>query len=203
MAWKTVLAGAVSAVFLQGCAGALSLLTDPAIDSDKLDEQGELSKLKGVTGDRRLVRVVADGQRPRDQWVRPNEPLYYFDLCAETQADAIVTRGSSSSLNVTGQGSASDATSQLALLTYQRGVVSDVARQFSWQLCNARLNGDLTREEYRDALLSLQRHTLTVLQQMALEDGSTTLALEPAVPNPRTAGAAAPALPPPPAEAPK
>ena len=90
-----------------------------------------------------------------------------------------MTRGAASSLNVTGQGAVSDATSQAALLTHQRGLVSDVARQFSWQLCNARLNDDLTREEYRDALLSLQREILGVLRYMAIEDNGAALNLSP------------------------
>jgi len=76
MKYLGIMGALASITLLGGCAGALSQFTDPAINSDKLDERGELSKLKGMTGDRRLVRVVAERRRPQEDWVVPNEPLY-------------------------------------------------------------------------------------------------------------------------------
>jgi len=122
----------------------------------------------------------------------------YYDVCAETQADAITARGSSSTVSVVERGSVSDASTQSLLLTNQRSVVSDVVRQLSWQLCNARLNDDFDSTQYREALLELQRSTMVVLQQIALSGEKTALPLNqaPVTVNVQTTTTPPPAAPP-------
>jgi len=156
-------AGAVAgALLLGGCAGTLGQLINRPITTDHLDEVGEYNKLKTVSGDLRLVRVAVDVDRPYP----PGFP--YYDVCAETQADAIVTRNAGSALSIkTGQ-TLTDASSQGILLTNARSAVSDVVRHLGWHLCNARLNNDLNEWQYRDALLKLANDAMVVLQQSAL-----------------------------------
>ena len=141
-------------VGLAGCAGTLSQFTDPAISSDHLDEPTELSKLKALSGDRRLVRVGVDN---------PPSPYRTYIVCAETHADAIAARSAGSTVTVRTGDSLSDMTAQELLLTNSRTAVSDVVRQVGWQLCNARMNGDLSPDEYAQALLELSRGAIAVL----------------------------------------
>lgn len=169
---------AVATLATGGCASVISQFTDPAISSDKLDEAGELSKLKTLSGDRRLVRVVAEEPRvdASGAVVRDEEgnPYYFYDVCAETQADAIFTRSPSSGLEIAEEGSYTDAIVQAATQTNVRTAVSDVVRQLAWQLCNARMNHDLTPEEYRQALLHLQDKALEVLLASAAPPKTST-----------------------------
>jgi hypothetical protein len=147
---------------LGGCAGTLGQLINRPITTDHLDEVGEYNKLKTVSGDLRLVRVAIDPFRPHP----PGFP--YYDVCAETQADAIISRNAGSALSIeTGQ-SLTDASSQGILLTNARTAVSDVVRHMGWHLCNARLNNDLDEAQYRAALLKLAHDAMVVLQQSAL-----------------------------------
>lgn len=166
----------VGLVGLGGCAGALSALTDPPISSDKLDEPDEMNKLKTLSGDRRLVRVAADVEQAVYIDARGRR-FYAYDVCAETQADAITTRGGSSSLTVEGQPGFTDASTQASTQTNTRGIVSDVVRQLSWQLCNARMNHDLNDKQYAVALMDLMYNTMAVLQQTAMGANSRAIPL--------------------------
>ena len=162
------------AVSLSGCASLLSQFTDPAVGSDHLDEwPPELSKIKELSGDRRLVRVVAyatsdvapDFRSVAESDRRGAPPIYYkYRVCAETQADAIAARGAKSSLTVEKEGAFSDEVTQLLTATNQRSELSEVVRQLAWHLCNARLNDYLTGPEYADALIKLQTAALEAVK---------------------------------------
>jgi hypothetical protein len=148
------------AASLSGC-GTISQFTNPAISSDHLDESPpELNKLKLVSGDRRLMRVVAESKSDlqpqiKDRLGRPII-IYKYAVCAETQADAISARSAKGTLTLEASKSLADENLEQLTVTNTRTEISDVVRQLGWQLCNARLNGDMEPSEYSAALLDLQ-----------------------------------------------
>lgn len=151
----------LAAAPLGGCAGALRPFVDPVVSSDKLDEANEMSKLKSYSGDRRLVRVQASALSPL------RRGYYTYTVCAETQADAIAARGYSGSATwATGRSIQDQATEEL-LLTYGRTELSDLVRQLSWQLCNARLNDDITKDQYQKGLELLIKDSLAAAKARA------------------------------------
>ena len=178
-----LVATCLAATSLAGCAGISQLVYGP-ITSDRLDEPTEMSKLKSVSGDYRLVRTTAGAPRnDGPDLIAPGRrgmkgPYYHYKICAETQADAIIARGASSALVVGEKQSLNDAATQAALLTNQRSAVSDVVRHLTWTLCNARMNGDITEPQYQAALLKLQNDAMVVLQQIALGPNSAVLPLQ-------------------------
>lgn len=144
--------------------GTLAQFTNPAISSDHLDETPpELNKLKLVSGDRRLMRIVAQ-PKPRDQQPANGKGIEFYDylVCAETHADAISARSSTGNLAIRGQ-TVSDTNVEALTKTVERSAVSDVVRQLGWQLCNARLNGDLSGAEYGAALEDMRARAFNAL----------------------------------------
>jgi len=153
-----------------GCAGMLLQLTNPPITSDHLDKLSDKSKLKTVSGDRRLVRVSALNEA--ESKYSPLESP--FMICAETQADAISARSAKSAISAalkeSQSGSLTDEAAEALTLTYQRTELSDVVRQLSWQLCNARMNGDLDRTQYQGELDKLVTGALEALKVRPVAD---------------------------------
>ena len=118
-----------ASVVLPGCVGTLNSVLDRPITSDHLDEPKEPNKLKTVNGPRRLVRTHESASSRN------------YEICAETQADAIIARSSVGGLNLTGKGDFDDEVKDALTKTVERGQVSDVVRHLHWHTCNARLNG--------------------------------------------------------------
>jgi hypothetical protein len=138
---------------LSGCAGTITAVSNMPITSDHLEGEPFGEKLKTVSGDRRLVRVYKSKQTL---------------ICAETQADAISARSGKGTLSIEARGSFSDEAGEALTATYARTELSDVVRQLSWQICNGRMNGSLTDEQYRAQMASLQEKTFEVLRDRAL-----------------------------------
>lgn len=161
------LAVTVLAFGLSGCAAMTQAVTDRGIMSDDLRSEGNWNKLKSMTGDRRLVRVV---RVANDANGKPLDDGSYI-ICGEPFAGAIIARGASSGLTVTQYGSATDAVSQTAEAVDQR---SDIVRfyedaKFDW--CMARASGDVNRTDYIHHLKELQLKALEALKKpLAAED---------------------------------
>jgi hypothetical protein len=161
---------------LSACAGTLGQVLDPAISSDHLDEPNEPNKLKSMIGDRRLIRTHRVGTTLN--------PTDTYEVCAETQADAIRTRSPSSTFSITDRGALTDSYTETLTQTVQRQVVSDVVRHLHWNTCNARLNGWITSDQYYQeliairaaAFLALTRPVATETQQQSTQrtTGATT-----------------------------
>lgn len=173
-----VVASLIASTTLTACAGTLSQALNRPISSDKLDETGELNKLKTLSGDLRLVRTMALKRRTdADGLPAERAPYYDYAICAETQADAIITRSASSSLGLKRGESLQDAAGQGIQITNERSAVSDVVRQLAWNLCNARMNGYLADDQYQAALLALSHNSMVVLQQIAMGANAAVLPL--------------------------
>lgn len=135
---------------LSGCASSVESWFGRTIRQDRFLSQDEDNKVVLVSGDYRVIRVMADRTSP----VTPEGGREHYLICAETQADAIAARGASSTLKLSGE-EAGDAVTETLTLTTTRTAVSDLVRQLGWQLCNARLNGDMTGAEYKTAVEAL------------------------------------------------
>lgn len=132
---KSILFALGLALSLSGCATPMGYIFDPAISSDHLDEIDEPNKLKGLKGDRRLIRTHRRGSD-------------VYEVCAETQADAISGRSPSNSIDVESKGKLSDQLLEELTTTVQRGEVSDVVRQLEWHTCLARMNDYISNEQF-------------------------------------------------------
>ena len=130
---------------LSGCTGTLGAVLNRPVDSDHLDEPKEPNKLKGYSGDRRLIRIHR---------ASPNSDVY--EICAETQADAIAAFTYKGDLALTGRGEVKDESSQALTTTTQRGQISDVVRHLEWHTCNARLNGWITDEQFYAEIVAIR-----------------------------------------------
>ena len=154
-----------------GCAGMLNQVLDRPLTSDHLDEPGEMSKLKTLSGDRRLVRVSAN--RVSKFPGKHGEELYLYRICAETQADALAARSAESttsvksSAGVQGEAGLADKSATTLTKTYDRSEISDVYRQAAWQLCNAVENGDMEATDYSTRLWELTKLAMDVLKVKA------------------------------------
>lgn len=177
-----------SATWLSGCASTITALTNRPITSDHLDEPEEANKLKTVSGDRRLVRVQKSEK-------------FGWQVCAETQADAIAARGGSTTLTINGKGSGTDEATETLLLTNSRSETSDVVRQLAWHICNNYMNGAYGSDPTAYALRmdKLQHDAMAVLMAKAEKPNHQLLA-QPV--SKLTIGATFPELKPPSAEAP-
>lgn len=134
-----------------GCASTMGYVFDPAIDSDQLDEPGEDNKLKALKGDRRLIRTH-----------RAGSPIY--EVCAETQADAIGARSGESALKITGQGEVNDKLTEVLTATFQRTETADAVRQLHWHSCNALMNRFITLSQYQTELKAIRAGAFSTLQ---------------------------------------
>lgn len=187
---KTVVSVTVAATFLSGCSGMIAQYYNKPIQKDRLHELTEASKIMAIGGDYRIARVQLDRGVRRENdgdylpsgyqfvdgrwtWVEPDTTQRY-DVCAETQADAIFTRSAKSDLSATDEvlrPGTTESTSDLvrfidesiqnATETYNRTEVSDVVRHLSWQWCNARMNGDITASEYHAGLTLITTEAFT------------------------------------------
>ena len=137
---------------LSACATPLGYVFDPAISSDHLDEVDEPNKLKGLKGDRRLIRTHRAGSD-------------VYEICAETQADAISGRSPKSSVSIEGKGELSDELIEALTKTVERGEVSDVVRQLQWNLCNARMNGYISDDEFYAEFQAIRLGAFTALSK--------------------------------------
>lgn len=158
------------ALLTGGCASTLTAVLDRPITSDHLDEfrnreRVDENKLKTMSGDRRLLRVQFTHETDASKAFLADETYNSkWVICAETQADAIAARGGQSALTVNGQGSGTDQFTQTLLLTNARSAVSDVVRQLGWQVCNAFMNGALTKAEYSGHLDKLREGAFLALK---------------------------------------
>jgi len=183
------------ALGLTGCASTITAVTGRPITSDHLDEFSrgqriDLNKIKTLSGDRRLIRVQFTDERSSLNSIHPDRTYNSkWIMCAETQADAIAARGGQSALTVNAQGSGTDQYAETLMLTNARSQLSDVVRQLGWQVCNAFMNGALTRAEYKQGLQTLITESLLVLKpveaqvaESALKAGGTVEIKFPEVP---------------------
>lgn len=146
-----------------GCASTIQSVTDRAIMSDGLEADEDGSKIKSMSGDRRLIRVV-NSQYKAQIIPQPNNlpatsrVVGQHLVCAETHADAISIRTSKGSITgaatlpVTG---ANDEIGGSLEKVFDRTAEADLFRQAAWQLCNSYANGVLTRAEYANSLTGL------------------------------------------------
>jgi hypothetical protein len=139
-----------SLLFATACATPMGYIFDPAISSDKLDEQKEPNKLKGLKGDRRLIRTHRRGED-------------VYEVCAETQADAISGRSPKSSITVETEGEFSDELLEALTKTVDRGEISDVVRQLHWNTCSARMSGYITNEQFYAEMQAIRSGALEAL----------------------------------------
>lgn len=126
---------------LAGCASTVASITDRTIMSDHFDKPGDENKLKSMSGDRRLVRVVKlteDQPAPDHRWL----------ICPEPFAGAIIARGTSSALTIVERGNGSDSTSQNATVVDARGEVVRLYQDATHRWCMVRAQGDVTGEVY-------------------------------------------------------
>ena len=138
---------------LSGCTGTLGAILNRPVDSDHLDEPKEPNKLKGYSGDRRLIRIH-----------RANPGSDVYEICAETQADAIAAFTYKGDLSLTGRGEVKDETSQLLTQTTARGQISDVVRHLEWHTCNAMLNGWITKDQFYAEIVAIRSGAFDVLK---------------------------------------
>jgi len=139
---------------LSGCAGVLGFIADPAISSDHLDEANEPNKLKGLKGDRRLIRTH-----------RKDSDVY--EICAETQADAISSRSPKASLSQEAKFAYTDEVLEALTKTVERSSISDVVRQLEWNLCNARMNNYIDNDEFYAELIAIRAGAFEALRPVA------------------------------------
>lgn len=136
-----------------GCASTIQSITDRPITSDHLEAAEYGSKIKSMSGDRRLIRVVKSGHQHTDDYLF-NEHV----ICAETHADAIALRTSKSSVTGVQGGPISGANDEVGgelEKVFARTGEADLFRQAAWQLCNSYANGVLTKAEYSESLRNL------------------------------------------------
>lgn len=164
--------GFVVALGTTGCSSTLTALTSPSISSDQLDEfrngvRIEKNKIKTMSGDRRLMRAQFTHETDSAKAISKSDNTLNskWIICAETQADAIAARGGQSAVTVSAKGSLTDEYVEALTVTNNRGQVSDVVRQIGWQVCNAYMNGALTKQQYGDHLIELHRSAFAALIQ--------------------------------------
>lgn len=155
---------AISTVLcLGGCAHIAEIVDNPSIETKQIRDGDH--RIISMTGDRRMIRSKAEMHSvPSSDRTDRTAVAGTMVVCAETQADAISARGSSSGLSVAARGSLTDQITESLTQTYARTELSDVVRQLSWQLCNANMNGNLPTPIYQIALLELQNEALQVLR---------------------------------------
>ena len=134
------LAAALAASLLAGCSGTVHRIID--IDSGK-----------GLSVDarQRLLLVTEKGGRTKDQRL----------VCAEPSPDAIVARAAAlgASANAHGQGAASPAgsSSEAAAAIGLRSQTIQLLRDGYYRLCEALMNGSLSRQQYNLALVNFDK----------------------------------------------
>ena len=161
----------IGAVATTGCASTLTAITNRPISSDHLDEFNrngiriDQNKLKTLSGDRRLLRVqFTDEQNSGRSLLSDGTYNTKWIICAETQADAIAARGGQSALTINAKGSGTDEYIESLTVTNVRSQISDVVRQLGWQVCNAFMNGALTKAEYKSHLEELRKGAFLALK---------------------------------------
>lgn len=126
---------------LAGCASTFASITDRTITSDHFNKPGDENKMKSMSGDRRLIRVVKlKGARPA--------PEHYWMVCPEPFAGAIIARGASSALTVAERGNGSDSTSQAATVVDVRADVVRLYQDATHRWCMVRAQGDIDDDVY-------------------------------------------------------
>jgi hypothetical protein len=133
-----------------------------------------------LSGDRRLIRVQFTDERDSSRAILADGTFNSkWVICAETQADAIAARGGQSALTINDRGSATDEYIEALTVTNVRTQLSDVVRQLGWQVCNAFMNGALTKKEYGDHLQKLREGALLALKPKGDESPNASEAAKP------------------------
>lgn len=156
MRLSLVIAGSL---LTSGCAHVLEIVDNQQIETSHLGDKRDRShdvRVITIDGARRLIRSSYNA----NQWA----------VCAETQADAIGSRSSSSEVDVTGRGKVGDTLVEALTTTYTRTELSDTVRQLSWQICNNRANGYLDDNDVKVAMTNMVNGTMLVLQLRANAD---------------------------------
>ncbi len=143
-----------------GCAHVLEI-----IDNQEIETSNIRKDMKGREGDTRLITI--GGAR---RLIRANYADGIWTVCAETQADAIAARKSSTDASLADRGTMKDEIEEALTTTYTRTELSDAVRQLSWHLCNSRANAFLDNAEYKGAMTTLLNGTIATLTLRAGSD---------------------------------
>lgn len=162
MNWRTTnFTPIVAASFLiSGCTHLLEIVDNQQIETEQMGAE--------ISGrpDARIITIDGSRRLMRSSYIENGA----WNICAETQADAIASRTSRADLEVTGRGAVEDSIEEALTITYNRTELSDTVRQLSWQVCNNRANGYLTNAEVEEALSELITGSMLVLQLRASVD---------------------------------